>query len=57
MFTDLISSAQVIALITNIAIVFGGIIAVMLVLSPAFLAKSGFKWVTSKVSGLFGNTH
>jgi hypothetical protein len=53
-FTGLITGAQVTTYITNIAIVFGGIIAVMLVLSPAFLAKGGFKWVSNKVSSLFG---
>jgi len=57
MFTGLVTSAQVTSLITNIAIVFGGLIAVTLVLSPAFLAKAGFKAITSKIMGLFGNAH
>lgn len=53
-FTGLVTAAQVTAFITNMAIVFGGLIAVMIVLSPAFLAKSGFQWIQSKVSSLFG---
>jgi hypothetical protein len=53
MFTGLVTGAQVTSYITNIAIVFGGIIAIMLVLSPAFLAKGGFKWVSAKVESLF----
>jgi hypothetical protein len=54
MFTGLISGADVTAFITNMAIVFGGLVAVLLILSPAFLAKGGLEMVLSKVNGLFG---
>jgi hypothetical protein len=54
-FTGLVTSAQVLDFIENMAIVFGGLIAVMILLSPAFLAKGGFKWIQSKVSSLFGS--
>lgn len=57
MFTGLISGTDVTTFITNMAIVFGGIIAVLLVLSPAFLAKSGLEAVLSKINGLFGTSN
>lgn len=53
-FTGLVTAANVTTLITNIAIVFGGIIGILLILSPAFLAKGGLEYVLSKVNGLFG---
>jgi len=55
MFTGLITGAQVTALLTNIALVFAGIVAVLIVLSPAFLLKGGLSWVLSKISGVFSS--
>lgn len=54
-FTDLITGTQVTGLLTNIGIVFAGIVAIMIVLSPAFLLKGGLSWVTSKITGLFSS--
>jgi len=53
-FTGLISSADVTTLITQTAYVIGGIIVVLVVLAPAFIAKSGFSHILHKVSTLFG---
>jgi hypothetical protein len=54
MFTDLITGTQITGLLGNLAIVFGGIIAIMVVLSPVLLAKKGFSFILSKVSSVFG---
>lgn len=53
-FTGLITSAQVLDLLGYLAIVFGGIIAVVVVLSPLFFAKMGFNRVLNWVSSAIG---
>lgn len=53
-FTGLITSANVLALIQTLAIVFGGIIAAMLLLAPLLFAKRGFTFILSKVTGAIG---
>lgn len=53
-FTGLVSSSDVLTLIGQLALVIGGMIAVLLVLSPVFLAKSGFGFILKKVTSVFG---
>jgi hypothetical protein len=53
-FTGLIDSADVTSVITQYGYVIAGIIVVLLVLAPFFLAKGGFGFILSKVSKLVG---
>jgi len=54
LFTGLVSSTDVTTLITQTAYVVGGIIVVLIVLAPAFIARGGFNFILSKVSSVFG---
>ena len=54
-FTGLITAANVVDLIQLLAIVFGGIIAAMLLLAPLLFAKRGFNYILSKVSSAIGS--
>lgn len=53
-FTGLISSADVQAVLVQYGYVIAWLIGIMLVLAPLFLAKGGFSWALSKVSKAFG---
>lgn len=53
-FTGLITAGNVLILIQLLAIVFGGIIAAMLILAPLFFAKRGFNFILSKVTNAIG---
>lgn len=53
-FTGLIQSSDVTSLITQFGYVFAGIIVVLLLLAPLFLAKAGFKAILAKVSSAVG---
>lgn len=53
-FTGLITAAQVLDLLGYLAIVFGGIIAVVVVLSPLFFAKMGFQRILNWISSAIG---
>lgn len=54
LFTGLVSASDVTSLITQVAYVVGGIIVVLIVLAPAFIAKGGFNFVLKKISSVFG---
>ena len=53
-FTSLINTGDATALLVQFGYVFGGLIAVMLLLSPIFIAKYGFNFILAKVTSLFG---
>ncbi len=52
--SGLINSDDVLAILTQYGYVVAGIIAVMFVLAPFFLAKNAFGWVLAKAGKLFG---
>lgn len=52
--TGLINSADVLSLLTQFGYIVAGIIWVMIILSPFFLAKNAFNWVIGKVAKAFG---
>jgi len=52
--TGLIDSGDVTSAIVQYGYIFGGLIVVILLLSPLFLVKGAFTWILSKVSAAVG---